>query len=246
MGEHDGHRQRIIEKLDKGVLLEHELLEVFLFNALPRINTNDLAHRLLSEFGSMEGVFSASMAQLQRVKGIGANAAAYIYCAGRIFEKYLSRQEVDEYPKTFDSDSFLPYVKKAYKSLTKEVIDIYLLDGDSHIIDRKRFGSENYFKAEMPPEELTRLFVEYAPSGIVLVHNHPFGKAEVSDTDNYMTRRVQLICSTQNILLCDHIIYAPNGVYSYYLSGELPKITANYSIEAMLLDGKVGNTQKDA
>ena len=78
------------------------------------------------------------------------------------------------------------------------------------------------------------------------MHNHPFGKAEVSDTDNYMTRRVQLICSTQNILLCDHIIYAPNGVYSYYLSGELPKITANYSIEAMLLDGKVGNTQKDA
>ena len=40
--EHGGHRQRIIKKLDQGVLLEHELLEVFLFNAIPRRNTNDI------------------------------------------------------------------------------------------------------------------------------------------------------------------------------------------------------------
>ena len=35
MSEHDGHRHRIIEKLDTGVLCEHELLEILLFNALP-------------------------------------------------------------------------------------------------------------------------------------------------------------------------------------------------------------------
>ena len=61
MSEHDGHRHRIIEKLDTGVLCEHELLEILLFNALPRRNTNDLAHRLLTAFGSIRGVFSASV-----------------------------------------------------------------------------------------------------------------------------------------------------------------------------------------
>ena len=71
MSEHDGHRHRIIEKLDTGVLCEHELLEILLFNALPRRNTNDLAHRLLTAFGSIRGVFSASVEQLKLVDGVG-------------------------------------------------------------------------------------------------------------------------------------------------------------------------------
>ena len=32
MADHSGHRKRIIAKLDRNVLLEHELLEIFLFN----------------------------------------------------------------------------------------------------------------------------------------------------------------------------------------------------------------------
>lgn len=238
MGEHDGHRQRIIQKLNSGMLLEHELLEVFLFNALPRVNTNDLAHRLLAEFGTIDGVFAAKMEDLEKIKGVGRSAAAYICCAGKIFSQYYDVKMADLYPQKFESKEFLPYVKKAYKNLTREVLDVYLLDEDCWIIGKRRFGSVNYFNAEMHPEELTKLFVEFEPSGIVLVHNHPYGEAEISDTDDYTTRQIQLICSTQNILLCDHIIYAKNGLYSYYLGGKLKEIAADYSLSTMLMQGK--------
>ena len=56
VGEHEGHRKRIIQKLETGALLDHELLEIMLFSMLPRRNTNDIAHRLLQKFGSIEEI----------------------------------------------------------------------------------------------------------------------------------------------------------------------------------------------
>ena len=43
---HEGHRQRMFEKLKGGgeLLAEHEVLEILLYNALPRVNTNPLPH----------------------------------------------------------------------------------------------------------------------------------------------------------------------------------------------------------
>ena len=49
-----------------------------------------------------------------------------------------------------------------------------------------------------------------------------------------MTKNCQMLCSMHNKLLCDHIIYAPNGMYSYYLSGRMVEISKNYSVSKFL------------
>ena len=68
MSEHSGHRHRLIQKLDSGSLCEHEYLEMLLFNAVPRRNTNDIAHRLLARFGNIRDVLGAPLEQLQQVE----------------------------------------------------------------------------------------------------------------------------------------------------------------------------------
>ncbi len=234
MGEHDGHRKRLMQKVKTTILPDHEYLEAFLFNALPRRNTNDLAHRLLAEFGSLEQVFSADVDSLQKVDGIGKAVAEYLVLAGKLMPRLYGEMQKPYIPEKYKHESFLPYVKANYKYLTKEVIDVYLLDGQGRIMLKRRFGSDNYYRAEMHPEDVGKLLAEFSPAGIVLVHNHPYGEATVSEMDEYTTSYVQLICSTQNVMFCDHIVYAPNGVYSYYLSGELKKIAEKYSIQGML------------
>ena len=50
MGEHDGHRDRLRKRfLEQGmdVLQDDQVLELLLFYALPRRDTNDLARKLL-------------------------------------------------------------------------------------------------------------------------------------------------------------------------------------------------------
>ena len=74
MGLHDGHRQRKKEQfLSHGLdaFADHEALELLLFYAVPRKDTNPIAHALLDRFGSLEQVLSAPAEELAKVPGLG-------------------------------------------------------------------------------------------------------------------------------------------------------------------------------
>ena len=64
---HEDHRKRQKEKLKlhgDAVFHDHELLEILLYYSIPRKNTNDKAHALISHFGSLRGVFDADINEL--------------------------------------------------------------------------------------------------------------------------------------------------------------------------------------
>ena len=74
MGLHDGHRQRAKDRyrqLGADALADHELLELALFYAIPRQDTNETAHRLLKRFRSLQGVLQATQEELEQVEGVG-------------------------------------------------------------------------------------------------------------------------------------------------------------------------------
>ena len=71
MDVHGGHRERL-----KQSFIEHGLdamnditaLELLLFYAVPRRDTNELAHRLLDRFENLSNVFQASIQELTEVQ----------------------------------------------------------------------------------------------------------------------------------------------------------------------------------
>lgn len=74
MSIHDGHRARLRATfVENGLDGFNELnsLELLLFYAIPRRDTNELAHTLLDRFDSLDGVFDASLYELMSVEGIG-------------------------------------------------------------------------------------------------------------------------------------------------------------------------------
>ncbi len=91
---HKNHRHRLRERYAKegaGSLEAHELLELLLFDVIPRYNTNPIAHRLLNRFGSLYDVLNAPFEELLEVKGIGERAAEYIVNAAREFRGETER-----------------------------------------------------------------------------------------------------------------------------------------------------------
>lgn len=236
-GEHAGHRKRIIQKLEQGILLEHELLEVLLFNAIPRKNTNDIAHRLLAEFKTLYGVFQAKIEDLQRVDGVGESVASYLICVGAVFRELYSFYQKDA-PKIFEHTTFISFVDRRYDRKQTEVLDFYLLDNESKIFHCQRFEQTDFSKVNVQPVDFTRMLVERKPVGVVAVHNHPNANCKPTKKDDSTTAQIQILCSFHNIAFCDHFIRGQDGVYSYYLDGKMKDFSQKYSIKTLVSNEK--------
>jgi len=88
-------------------LQDHELLEILLFNAIPRKNTNPLAHELLTSFPSMGELFRADYAELLNVDGVGPETAAYLRCIGLLMERIRNRRETPPHRRSFQTPLFV-------------------------------------------------------------------------------------------------------------------------------------------
>ena len=79
--EHSGHRQRLRRRfIENGLdgFEAHQALELYLFYAVPRRDTNPLAHRLLERYQTISGVCDAPIDELQRDFGLSESAAAML------------------------------------------------------------------------------------------------------------------------------------------------------------------------
>ena len=227
---HEGHRQRMLERLEsaEGSLQEHELLEILLFNAIPRKNTNELAHRLLSTFGSLRAVLGAEMAELKAVPGVGE----YLRIIGIFYARAQLKEP--ELPSAFSFAAFRPFLIERFEGAREEYVELYSLDGKDCVKNVRRFSSEKSFQASVDPKEISRFLVEAKPAAMVAVHNHITGPATPSREDDDFTAQLEILCSMHNVSLRDHIICSPEGVYSYFLSGKLNELSARYSIGNVL------------
>ena len=231
---HEGHRQRMLERLEKaeGSLQEHELLEILLFNAIPRKNTNELAHRLLSAFGSVRAVLQAGMKELSAIPGVGESTAAYLRIIGLFYER--ADLKAPEPPAAFSFAAFRPYLAERFKDVKEEYVELYSLDARDCVKCVRRFSSEKPFRAAVEPKEISRFLVETKPAAMVAVHNHVEGPATPSREDDDFTAQLEILCSMHNVALRDHIICSPEGAFSYFFSGKLNELCARYNIGSVL------------
>ena len=240
--EHAGHRKRLIAKLGMGGLPEHEVLEALLFNAVPRMNTNDLAHRLLAQFGSVPAVLGAPLQQLKEVDGVGDSLAAYLRCIGTFCERYYAEYR-DRFPSVYEYEEFSAYVFREYSYLQDEVLDCFLVDRSGKILQRRRFSANAQDFATVTPEEMTAILAVRGVAGVVLVHNHPHAKSTPTQADCDMTKQMQWACSFHNLLFCDHIVCGCDGIYSFYKAGDLGGISRTCSIRQLLAEGNYGKDE---
>ena len=131
---HKGHRARMREKLirvGEEAFNTYELFEMMLYYVIPYKDTNPISQMLFMRFGSLEGIFSASIKELCEVKGIGEATARYIkdisaFCLEITSEKqenervFFTREGVCEYAKELLSAQDGSYkIRRFYSSTSK-------------------------------------------------------------------------------------------------------------------------------
>lgn len=220
---HAGHRQRLRRTfLDHGLdaLPDVNALELLLFYAVPRQDTNPIAHRLLEEFGSLSGVMDATPEDLQRRGGLSENAAALL----KLVTEMARRQLIDR----ASSETLLDTTRKCGEYLSKyfygakdEMVFLLALDAKCRVL-----GCTKLFTGTVNTAALSvRSVVEYAlrtgATSVVLAHNHPSGIAVPSQEDIRTTEIVARALDTVDVLLADHIVVADLDYVSMAESGLL-------------------------
>ena len=185
MAIHDGHRERMRKQLKTSgmdSLSDVQVLEVLLYYAAPRGDTNPAAHALLNRFGTLDGVFSAPEAELKKVDGVGDAAAQLIALVPQVARRCLMSRSAQI--QVLDTTSkcgryLLPYFHGEHE----EVVYLLCLDAKCKALDCVLIHRGGVNVASIAARKVVKTALDANATSVVLAHNHPSGLALPSPED---------------------------------------------------------------
>lgn len=214
---HSGHRERLRDRFMRGgdkALPDYEMLELVLFNAIPRRDTKPLAKELIARFGTFAEVVSAPETRLREIKGVServiielklVRAAALRLMQGQIMER-----------KVLSSwDHVVAYCRAAMAYEAREQFRILFLDKKNNLIADEMQQQGTVDHTPVYVREVVKRALELSATAIILVHNHPSGDPTPSRADIDMTKMIIDAAKPLGVVVHDHIIVGRDRVASF-------------------------------
>jgi DNA repair protein RadC len=187
---------------------------------LPRIDTKPIAKELLKRFGGLWGVFGASEAELQEVRGVGPRAALLVKLVHELAAACL-RDGLKGRSVLKSPEAVAEYARMALAAKPDEACLVLVLDARNQVISHDLVSEGDPAHAGVTPRKIVESALLRKASGFIVVHNHPSGHAEPSAEDESLTRRVKAAANAVDLRFVDHLIVARDGHYSFRAAGLL-------------------------
>ena len=220
---HDGHRERLRQSFRKDGLAGLDAirsLELLLQYAIPRKDTNPIAHALLDRFGSLQEVFDASEQELLQVEGVGPSATVLI----RLIPQLARKSAVDRAAELCTIRSTADardYLMPRFLYERDELALLLCLDSQKRVIQCVELSRGVVNSVSIDVRRILEIALKQRACSLILAHNHPDGPARNSREDDQVTSQLFQSLRTVRIELTDHLIFARDGVFSYRDSGAL-------------------------
>jgi DNA repair protein RadC len=215
-----GHRERLRERALKSLdaVPDYELLELFLFRTFPRGDIKPIAKALLTRFGSLGAITTASVEDLRTVPGVGEQAALDLKLLGEVTLR-VGRETIRKRTVIGSWSALLAYVKVALANEPREQFRVLFLDNKNQLILDEIQNRGTVDHAPVYAREVMRRALELSASSVILVHNHPSGDPTPSGADITMTREVVDAGRALKISVHDHLVVGREGVASFKALG---------------------------
>lgn len=193
---------------------EHEVLEILLYYCYPRCDTNEIAHRMLSEFGTLHNLFEADVETLIETLNCSENIAALLNLIPAIANRYF----LSKWGECVTLDTVKTagnYARDLFVGQTVERFYALCLDKRFRLINNALISQGTLDEAAVYPREIVRAAIKNKATAIILAHNHPGGSIRPSRNDYEITQRTVEGTALLGIDIIDHIIVAGDTYYSF-------------------------------
>lgn len=219
---HD-HRERLRKRFDDAgpaALADYELLELFLFRAIPRQDTKPLAKALLQRFGTLDAVLAAPVQRVSEVKGAGPAVAQELKIVQAMLER-ASKAEFKQRPVISSWSALVNYCRMSMAHEPREQFRVLFLDAKNQLIADEVMNEGTVDHAPVYPREVARRALELSAVAVILVHNHPSGEPKPSAADVAITREIVAATGAVSVKVHDHLVIGRKGAESFKSLGLL-------------------------
>lgn len=224
MTDHSGHRARKRRQFrDHGIDAfadPHEVLELLLYYAVPRRDTNPIAHALMDRFGSLNAVLSAPVEELERVPGMGANAALLLKLVPQVYRR--ARASISQNEVILDTTERIgEFFVEQFVAQTSEVMYQLCLDAKGRLLSCRKVCEGDAASIGLNLRKIVENALLCNSVLVALAHNHPAGVALPSHEDKIAILTSKRPWRRCMVRLADHIIVADDDYVSLRQEGLL-------------------------
>lgn len=223
---HGGHRDRMRERvLKEGAdgLAKHELLEMLLYGTIPQKDTNEIAHHLLEEFGSLSNLIEADPKEIEKTAGIGRGSAIFLSLLHELIRRY-DEEKLEQKKALVSSQYTVAYCRALLSRCVTERFYVICLDSRNHVIHTAKIAEGTVREAAVYPRMVVETVLRYQSVSVVICHNHPGGRARPSSEDISLTAELKKVLDILGVRLLDHIIIGEEGYYSFFEEKQIKNI----------------------
>ena len=227
---HAGHRERVrMRFLEEGLdgFEDHEILELLLYYCIPKKDTNELAHRMIREFGTLADLLEADPHDVSRRCGVGTNTAVLVSLGVPLSRRYMKRKW-GERPIINSSTKAGEYALTLFTGRIYEAFFTICLDSQNRVNHAALVHEGTINEAPVYPRIIVETALRHKANSVILAHNHPGGSLKPSGADIEVTRKIVSALKPIAINVVDHIITAGEHYVSFAEQGIMDSISSQF------------------
>ncbi|MFV5191101.1 RadC family protein [Acinetobacter courvalinii] len=212
--EQERPRERLLSQGAQS-LSDAELLAIFLRSGSKQHSAVELARILIQHFGGLNLIFDANLEDLSQFNGIAATKYAQLMAVKELGRRYLNNHFHQQRLCLDTSTLVLDYLRYELLGEKQEVFAVLCLDAELRKLHFKKLFFGSHHSCNVSLNQTLRYALQQQACQIVVAHNHPYGIAQPSPEDIYLTQQLKQACKLLEIHLIDHFIISPEGHFSF-------------------------------
>ena len=208
-----GPRERLLQ-LGEQRLSDAECVALVLRTGCAGQSSEQLAQRLLRNFGGLRELSAAGVREVARHPGVGPVRASALGAAFGLARRLTENRYRPGTPVRGGEDVAV-VIREAARGLAKESFFVLLLDARHRVLGFRVVSTGSLQSAPVHPREVFVTAIREGAAALVIAHNHPSGDPTPSPEDRAVTERLREVGELVGIEVLDHVVVGEERFFSF-------------------------------